>query len=263
MTDETQTPGFEREARDARDPLSLSGALKKPELDYQWFRVSDPPSRWSMNPDDGHWTPVPRADMLSETSHSEEFIQRWEMRLFCRPMYLTEDARKEGMEIALAPITTLEDIHYGTAPAPPMRPLRWLATARSASEDRWEPAWARRNRFETEDKTASWGDAPNRGKILILHHYRIHRRLRPWAARFWRALLLCRVCYLTYDESELAERQGTTFGAWAWAKRDLLREGVIPYYLPQFKFTVRTFEIKIPKVPYRRWWAKLRTKIGR
>ena len=270
MTNETQASGPERK-RANPDHLHIAPESKQSDQDYQWLAMSvlgksraDSIHRFTK---DGHWAPVGRADMPEEFSDSEDFIQRDELRLFCRPMYLTEEARKEDYEEAYRPVGYLEGVLFGRSNAhPPMRPSPLFSGPALWASDYspkpvWEPQWERRTRFETEG-TTSWGK-PKRGRILILHQYWVRSFLRPWLARFWQPLLRCRICYLSYNESEIAERQGTTFGQWAWAKRDLLREGMIPLHRPQFRLTVKTFDVKFPKVPWRQWAARLRAKLKR
>lgn len=274
MTDEPAS-GPEKNDASARDPLALAADSKNPELDYQWFRwgtsATGTPRVGDMAPERGGWQPVARQDMPKEPSHNNEFIQRWEMRLYARARGLSERAKMEAMAQALAPVQAIEAALFGRYPSPwsGMGSADYRTVARlprggggydAPPAKEWVPFLPRRNGFESEGKY-SW--EPNRGRILILHQYLVNPRLWPWLLRFWRSLLRCRVCCLPHEEAELAERQGTSFGQWAWAKRDLLREGVIPYRRPQFKFTVKTVEIKLPKVPWRQWVARLRATIKR
>lgn len=248
MTEETRAPRPETDL----DLLHIAPGSKKAYRDYQWFAVM---LMGHENQDahlralGGGWQPVPRDAMPSEASFSADLIERKGMRLYERPAEVSEKIRDEHLRRALRDMEIVGSRSYrGSDPYPPARRQEVLA----AAIDAWRRFHELRSRVESHP----------RGSLLVLHEATIPVCLRPILARFWQALLLFRVVYLSRDESELADRQGTSYAEWGWCKKDLVREHLLPTRLPRYKFVVKTFAIKIPKLPPIPW-RRLRDKLRR
>lgn len=242
MTEETRAPGPEMNV----DILHIAPGSKKADRDYQWFAVT---IMGCENQDahlravGGGWQPVSRAAMPSEASFSADLIERKGMRLYERPAEVSEKIRDEHLRWARRGMEAVGSHELGQ---------EILAVA-----DPYIDAWKRFHELHSRIESHP------RGSLLVLHEATMPARFRPVLARFWQALLLFRVVYLSRDESELADRQRTSYAEWGWCKKDLVRERLLPTRLPRFKFVVKTFAIKLPKlppIPWRRWRDKLRRR---
>lgn len=251
MTEE-QAPGPEISA----DLLHIAPSSKKADRDYQWFAVilagreNEDACLRAMG---GGWEPVPRNAMPAESTSSAELIERKGMRLYERSAAVSEQIRSDQVQRALRDVeAVLRRSHRQNDPYPPARREEILAAA-GPYADKWQRFHHLRSRIESHP----------RGSLLVLHEETIHPRVRPILARFWQALLQVRVVYLPRDESEIADRQGTSYAEWGWCKKDLVRERLIPTRLPQHRFVVRTFTLNIPKlppIPWRKVWGKIRRR---
>jgi hypothetical protein len=206
------------------DPLHLSSTAKNPYFDYQWHPVGGlavgPWSRYRQQSDgDTGWIAVSRNAMPNEPSNSDEFIQRAEMRLFFRLRAMSGKARLEDIERALAPVRKVDAMRSGHGFPGIAGNIRVPERAAFKEPERAQAYWpACKTRVEKH----------KRGRVLVIHEMSVPKKWRAWAARRqWRPLNW-RIAYLSRDESEMANRQGTSYADWAWAKIDLFRERQIP-----------------------------------
>ncbi len=170
--------------------------------------------------------------MPDEPSDDAEFIQRREMHLFTRLKTLSDAVRRAQFEQANRAITFPRA--YGLGAGVSDRPLRQPhpRAGSSATTPLWRPTKAKSGRY----RPSRSGQYHGRGRVLVVFEESLHRRLVPIVAALWQILAAGRVLYMTRNEREMAERHGTDYADWAWAKIDLLREG---YLWKPYRFSVQ------------------------
>lgn len=90
------------------DEMDVPKKYRQPEMDYQWWTVKvlnqeiDPSDHVTYA--EGGWEPVRPEEMpdMVPRGYSSNTIDRRGLRLYKRPMYLTEEARAEDYSMALA-----------------------------------------------------------------------------------------------------------------------------------------------------------------
>ena len=211
MEDEQAEP-HGSEPRQFQDPLHIAPASKAPDTSYQWFRATAERDWPWRDPAEHGWVAVARDAMGDEPSDSNEFIQRQEVRLYCRPQSLTDAAIAEELAFATADRRHAESRLKGILPLPQVQ-----SYAPSAQHgDPFSPRPLR-----------GWLGSHRRGRIVMVHAENLHCRLQ-WLGRFIerhrRAFARCRIIFLSHDETQQADRDSIPHALWAWCKRDLARE---------------------------------------
>lgn len=140
------------------DPLHVPAALRDGETDYQWFSVDGP-----RDPTAGGWVAVSKPEMPGF------HVEHKELRLYKRPMAVTEHVRAQEREVAERLIADAGDFarYGGVAPRPvaakivttplgsmslPWSLRRWLiylAMDALRGLDRATPAWLVRKFYRT------------------------------------------------------------------------------------------------------------------
>jgi hypothetical protein len=148
--------------------------------------------------------------MGDEPSDSNEFIQRQEVRLYCRPQAQTDAAHALELAMATAHLRHLEHRLKGQFAC--VQPY----TPSAQHGDAFSPRPLRR-----------WLGSHRRGRIIMVHAESLHHRLQ-WLGRLIERHRLvfarCRIIFLSRDEAQQADRDGIPHALWAWCKRDLARE---------------------------------------
>jgi hypothetical protein len=99
------------------DNLFNFRGLEPPGYTYEWKTESifgAPNSEHMIDMRENHWRPVPAARHPDRSIEGETIIRRGGSILMERPSYLTEEARMEDINEAMAPVKQMEEIMYGT-----------------------------------------------------------------------------------------------------------------------------------------------------
>jgi hypothetical protein len=200
------------EPRQFQDPLHIAPASKDPNTSYQWFRATAERDWPWRDPAEHGWVAVAREAMGDEPSDSNEFIQRQEVRLYCRPQNLTDAAITRELATATAHWQDVESRRRGQVPFAQVQSYAPLA-------QHGDPLSPRPPRH--------WRGSHRRGWIIMVHAENLHCRLQ-WLGRFIErhrlAFARCRILFLSRDEAQQADRDSIPHALWAWCKRDLARE---------------------------------------
>ncbi len=203
------------ESRDSEwliyDPLRIEDRSKDPEKSYQWFRSKDESITWPWrSPEYKGWALVLREEMHTEPTDHDEFIQRNEMRLYWRTRVLSDAAVFSNIKTALDQIKNVE-ARNNTIIVPDY-PKNYIPP-----DKKWMPA--RKSGMYKYKKR----------RIFIVHGIYaapLMRICKFYIKRHQRMFATCRIVYLSWDEADMAYKQGTSYTEWAWRKRDYLMGGL-------------------------------------
>ncbi len=191
------------------DLLHINQSSKVADKDYQWFRSKDAPNPhlWR-SPNLLVWTAVLRSTMPNESSDNEDFIQRGYVQLFeCQKSH-AEEERARDLKRALDCVEVVKS----------------AATLKIFLPEEISSRIPATHIEFTRHKLKSGITKHPRGRVYILHEITIERsRFRKLLMWNVRVLALCRIVFLSHDEAEMANLQGTTYAEWAWHKMDYLR----------------------------------------